>query len=64
MGLQRIGHVLATKQQTHKAKNIYYLVPYKKGLQTPAIVSAAFCVLSLEEMEKGKAPNFTSSHVK
>ena len=52
MGSQRIGHVLATKQHTHKVNNIYYLVLYKKSLQTPAIVSAPFCVLSLEEMKK------------
>ena len=52
MGSQRTGHILATKQHTHKVKNIYYLVLYKKSLQIPAIVSAPFCVLSLEEMEK------------
>ena len=64
MGLRRTAHVLVTKQQTHKVKNICYLVPYKKSLQTPAIVLAPFCVLSLEEMEKDEAPNFTSLHVK
>lgn len=40
--------------------SIYFSVLYRKSLQTPATVSAHSCVLSLNEMEKGKPPNFTS----